>query len=93
VQGCGFMGAGSGSRVYRGTSLIRKCTRPGPYRRPMSRVLGGVLGGWAFSYWRSTPVTGVSGAGRGSNLDINVNGASLIPRLEKRCAGAHHSAA
>ena len=26
---------------YRGTSLIRKCTPLGPYRRPMPRVLGG----------------------------------------------------
>ena len=34
---------------YRGTSLIRKRTPLGPYRRPMLRVLGGVLGGWAFS--------------------------------------------
>ena len=41
---------------YRGTSLIRKRTPRGPYRRPMPRVLGGVLGGWAFCYGRSTPV-------------------------------------
>ena len=26
---------------YRGTSLTRKCTPLGPYRRPMPRVLGG----------------------------------------------------
>ena len=26
---------------YRGTSIIRKCTPLGPYRRPMPRVLGG----------------------------------------------------
>jgi len=31
---------------YRGTSLIRKRTPLGPYRRRMPRVLGG----WAFSY-------------------------------------------
>jgi len=37
---------------YRGTSLIRKRTPLGPYRRPMSRVLGG----WVFSYERGTPV-------------------------------------
>jgi len=34
---------------YRGTSLRRKRTPLGPYRRP-------VLGGWAFSYGRGTPV-------------------------------------
>ena len=28
-------------RTYRGTSLIRKRTTLGPYRRPMPRVLGG----------------------------------------------------
>ena len=27
--------------LYRGTSLARKCTPPGPYRRPMPRVQGG----------------------------------------------------
>ena len=26
--------------AYRGTSLIRKCTPLGPYRRPVPRVLG-----------------------------------------------------
>ena len=26
---------------YRGTSLIRKCTHPGPYRRPRPRILAG----------------------------------------------------
>ena len=41
---------------YRGTSLIRKRIPLGPYRRPMSRVLKGVLGGFAFSYGRGTPV-------------------------------------
>ena len=42
------MASGSGGRggvrpeaSYRGTSLIRKRTTPGPYRRPMPRVLGG----------------------------------------------------
>ena len=39
---------------YRGTSLTRKRTPLGPYRRPMPMVLG-VLGGWAFSYGRGTP--------------------------------------
>ena len=29
---------------YTGTSLTRKRNHPGPYRRPMPRVLGGVLG-------------------------------------------------
>ena len=48
---------------YRGTSLVRKCTPLGPYRRPMPRVLGGVLGGWAFSYWRGTPVAGDAATG------------------------------
>jgi len=37
---------------HRGTSLIRKRTPLGPYGRPMPRVLGG----WAFSYERGTPV-------------------------------------
>ena len=36
------------SRGYRGTSLIRKCTPLGPYRRPMPRVLGGSWGGGRF---------------------------------------------
>jgi len=27
--------------MYRGTSLMRKCTPLGPYRRPMPRVIGG----------------------------------------------------
>jgi len=35
--------------VYRGTSLTRKCTPLGPYRRPMPTVLGWSKGGWAFS--------------------------------------------
>ena len=37
---------------YRGTSLTRKFTPLGPYRRPMPRVLGGR----AVSYERGTPV-------------------------------------
>ena len=41
------------SEQHRGTSLARKRTPLGPYRRPMPRVLGG----WAFSYGRGTPVT------------------------------------
>ena len=41
---------------YRGTSLTRKRTFIGPYRRPMPRVLGGSLGGGAISYERDTPV-------------------------------------
>ena len=41
---------------HRGISLFRKQIPLGPYRRPMPRVLGGVLGGWAFSYEQGTPV-------------------------------------
>ena len=41
---------------YRGTSLIRKRTPLGPYRRPVPRVLGESWGGGAFSYERGTPV-------------------------------------
>ena len=44
-------------RAYMGTSLIRKRTSLGPYRRPMPRVIGRVIGGWAFSYGRGTPVS------------------------------------
>jgi hypothetical protein len=40
----------------RGTSLIRKRTPLGPFRRPMPRVLWGSSGGGAFSYERGTPV-------------------------------------
>ena len=40
------------SLSHRGTSLTRKRTTLGPYRRPMPRVLGG----WAFSYERGAPV-------------------------------------
>ena len=39
-------------RRYRGTSLTRKRAPLGPYCRPMPRVLGG----WAFSHGRGTPV-------------------------------------
>ena len=35
-------------RSYRGTSLSRKHTSLGPYRRPMPRVLGGSWGGGCF---------------------------------------------
>jgi len=38
----------SGQIKYRGTSLIRKRTPLGPYRRPMPRVLGGSWGGGRF---------------------------------------------
>ena len=34
--------------VYRGTSLMRKCTPLGPYRRPVPRVLGESEGGEHF---------------------------------------------
>ena len=37
---------------YKGTSLTGKRNPLGPYRRPVPRVLGG----WAFSYGRGTPV-------------------------------------
>ena len=37
---------------HKSAPLIRKCTPLGPYRRHMSRVLGG----WAFSDRRGTPV-------------------------------------
>ena len=37
------------------SSLIRKCTHLGPYRRPIPRVLGGSQGA-AVSYERGTPV-------------------------------------
>ena len=40
-----------------GISLMRKRTLPGPFPRPMPRVLArGVPGGWAISYERGTPV-------------------------------------
>ena len=34
--------------LYRGTSLTRKRSTLGPYRKPMPRVLGGAQGGWRF---------------------------------------------
>ena len=37
----GIHGGHVGLDPYRGTSLIRKLTPLGPYRRPMPRVLGG----------------------------------------------------
>ena len=40
---------------YRGTSLTRKRTLLGPYRRPMPRVLGGVLGCFVFLLWARQP--------------------------------------
>ena len=36
--------AGATEKPYRGTSLTRKGTTLGPYRRPMPRVLGGSQG-------------------------------------------------
>jgi len=39
TRGLGFRV--EGLRVYRGTSLTRKLTPLGPYRRPRPRVLGG----------------------------------------------------
>jgi len=44
-------------RIYKGTSLIRKRTPLGPYRRPMPRVLWGSQGGGRFPMWRSTPAS------------------------------------
>ena len=40
-------------KEYGGTSLIRHLLPLGPYRRTMPRVIGA----WAFSYERSTPVS------------------------------------
>ena len=39
-EGCRVEGEGMKEEVYRGTSLTKKQTRPGPYRRPVPRVLG-----------------------------------------------------
>ena len=44
---------------YRGTSLVKKRTPLGPYRRHMPRVLGE----WTLSYERGTPVVGSHGGG------------------------------
>ena len=41
---------GEAQPLYRVTAIIRKRTPLGPYRKSMPRVLGGFLGGWAFSY-------------------------------------------
>ena len=38
-----------GPKYYMGTSLIRKCTPLGPYRRPMPRVIGGSWGVGVFA--------------------------------------------
>ena len=40
-SGLGCTHQDSGDKVYRGTSLIRNRAPPGPYSRPMPRVLGG----------------------------------------------------
>jgi len=48
------------------TSLARKRTPLGPFRRPMPRVLGG----WTFSYGRGTPVQR-SGDRRGVYMCVN----------------------
>jgi len=60
---------------YRGTLLIRNRTPLGPYRRP---ILGPrvVLGGWAFSYERGTPVT----ARGGLVLDVDCAAPGAVPR-------------
>jgi len=42
-----------------GYLITRKRNPLGPCRRPIPRVLGGVLGGWAVSYGRGTPVQGL----------------------------------
>ena len=44
------------SERCRGTLLIRNRLPLGPFRRPMPRVVGGSLGGWAFSHGLGTPV-------------------------------------
>ena len=44
-------------QFYRGTSLTRKRTPLGPCRRPMSRVRGGVPGGYAISNERGSLVS------------------------------------
>ena len=56
-------------QAYRGTSLTRKRTPLGPYRKPMPRVLArGVPEGWAFSYGRGTPVVSAFRSSRFSSL-------------------------
>ena len=61
VQGFGFESEGSETPppMYRGTSLTRKRTPLGAYRRPMPRVLGGPRGVGVF-LWARYPC-GVSG--------------------------------
>ena len=41
LRACGCQGLGLEEDAYGGTSLTRKRTPLGPYRRPMLRVLGG----------------------------------------------------
>jgi hypothetical protein len=76
--------------AYRGNSLIRKQPYPGPYCRPMPRVLGGsqgprgVLGGWAFSYERGSPVTLLiikrrAGLSPSRSLSLSICSISLSP--------------
>ena len=48
--------ASNTGNVYRGTSLTRKRTPLGPYRRPMPRILGG-LGGVGVFLWARHPCT------------------------------------
>ena len=50
------------------TSLERKRTPLGPYRRPIPRVQGGSWGGGAFSYGRGTPVEYFDEWWKGENL-------------------------
>jgi len=47
-MGPGFSVAGVPGPLYRGTSLIRKRTPLGPYRRPVRRVLGKAQWGGRF---------------------------------------------
>ena len=49
--------------AYRGTSLIRKRTPLGPYRRPTPRVLGGSQGGGRF-LMGEVPLYAVQGSDR-----------------------------
>ena len=65
-----------GAAPYRGTSLIRKRSPLGPYRRAIPRVLGGSwVGGWAFSYERDTPAPNL----RARLLGSSVRGAQFRP--------------
>ena len=58
---------------YKGTSLTRKRTPLGPYRRPMPRVLGG----WVVSYERGTPVR-VIGTAQSRVRDLHRSVSSLL---------------